>query len=374
MRVASLRPPGLIAISPLSAQDDLYLEDIYPGGIKTTPATGDVWPAIAMALSGGREIAPQTEAQYLQHPLWDEFWQQISMHTKWDTLTVPVLGIGAWNDTLVPGGAPANWIGLQRAGNRHNYLITGPWGHASTGPNDPLPQGAQLAWFDHWLKQLPSAPLPAAAVTSFEQPRPGAGTGWHSYASWPPPRMNRTRWALTADQHMAPAAGPAGTASFTTLPTDVGTGSGKNGAVSPTQRDGQVLTFDSAPLSQSLAIAGSVVVGLRAALSSSDGNFKAVLYDVAPDGTATFLNFGYRRASHRLSDQHLAEIVPGKVTTFPVELFPTHWRFAPGHRLRLRVYGGEATELMPEPVPVTTTVSLGKGGSSVVLPIVPDSG
>jgi hypothetical protein len=46
-----------------------------------------------------------------------------------------------------------------------------------------------------------------------------------------------------------------------------------------------------------------------------------------------------------------------------------HWRFAPGHRLRIRVYGGHSTELVPQPVPVTTTVALGAGGSTVSLPV-----
>jgi putative CocE/NonD family hydrolase len=37
MRVMSLHPPGLLAVSPLSAQDDLYREDIYPGGSSPPP-------------------------------------------------------------------------------------------------------------------------------------------------------------------------------------------------------------------------------------------------------------------------------------------------------------------------------------------------
>lgn len=372
MRVAALHPPGLQAISPLSAENDLYLEDIYPGGIKSTPGTGDTWPGLAMALSGGREIAPYTEAQYLEHPLWDDFWRQISMTTKWRRIDVPILALGAWNDTLVPGGAPANWIGLHRAGNDRNYLIMGPWGHASTGPNAPLPPGAQLAWFDHWLKDLPGAPLPSSAVTSYEQPTPGAGRGWREFPRWPPPGTRPVSWALTHDGHVAPVAGPPATASYTTLPGDVGdNGIADNGSTSPTERPGQVLVFDSAPLESDLPIAGSVVVDLRAALSYSDANFKAVLYDVAPDGTATFLNEGYLKAGHRRSDEHPAAVTPGEVTTFPIRIFPMDWRFAAGHRLRLRIYGGESTELVPEPVPVTTTVSLGEGGSTVRLPVSP---
>jgi predicted acyl esterase len=105
MAARRARPPGLLAISPVAAEDDLYREDIYPGGIKSTPGTGDFWPVFTAAVSGGRELAPVTYAQYLEHPLWDALWKQISMWTKWSRITTPILAIGGWNDTLVPGGA-----------------------------------------------------------------------------------------------------------------------------------------------------------------------------------------------------------------------------------------------------------------------------
>ena len=374
MRVASLHPPGLRAILPVSAEDDIYREDVYPGGIKSTPGPGDFWPTLTVALSGGREIAPLTYAQYLQHPTWDDFWQQISMWTKWSKIDVPVLGMGGFNDTLVPGGTIADWVGLHAAGKRRNYAIMGPWTHASTGPPFAVAQGAQLAWFDHWLKRRPGAPLPNAPVTSFQQPLTEAGTGtglgWRSFPSWPPPGTRPTAWALNVGGTIAPQPDRVATASFTTLPTDHGdNGITDNGAPPPDERPDQTLTFDTAPLTAAIAIAGRVVVGLRAALDQTDGNLKAVLYDVAPDGTATFIQEGYLKASHRVSQVNPTPVTPGVVTSLPIEIFPTDWRFGTGHRIRLRVYGGHATELMPQPEPVTTTVALGRGGSSVTLPV-----
>lgn len=378
MRVASLDPPGLLAISPLSSEYDLYDENIYPGGIKTTPGTGDDWPVITVALSGGREIAAYTYAQYAEHPLWDSFWQQISIMTRWNRIKVPVLGISAYNDDLVPGGAPANWIGLQKAGNPQNYMIVGPWGHDTTTSSEAtLPAGAQLAWFDRWVMGLKSAPLPSSPVTSFEQPTPGAGRGWESFSSWPPPQDQTEDWALNPGNSISPAPSSAGTESYTTLPSDAGyTGVNNNGAVSPTQRPpvdgiaGESEVFDSAPLTEPLAIAGTVVVRLRASLSYTDGNFMVLLYDVAPNGTATFLQEGMLKASHRFEVNGApVPVTPGAVNDFPIEIFPVHWRFAAGHRLRLMVYGGESTWLVPEPVPVTTKLSLGRGGSTVSLPV-----
>jgi hypothetical protein len=321
-----------------------------------------------MGLSGGREIAAMTYAQYLEHPLWDDFWKQISMWTKWDRVEVPVLAIGAWNDTLVPGGSPMNWIGLNKTGNPQNYLIIGPWAHGAA-PAEDLPPGAQLAWFDRWLMQQPRTPLPTYPVTSYEQPFPGAGRGWQNFASWPPPGTRPVRWALTLDDEISSEPGPAGTKSYTTQPTDAGdSGANDSGAVPPGERSDQTLVFNTRPLAQELVIAGRVVLDLRASLSQADGNLKAVLYDVAPEGAATFLNEGYLKASHRLSHEAPTPVTAGDVTDFRIEIFPMHWRFADGHRVRLRIYGGHSTELTPESSPVTTTLSLGEGGSTVSLP------
>jgi hypothetical protein len=396
MRVASLHPPGLLAISPLSSEYDIYMENIYPGGIKGNPLTLDDWPLATELLSGGRELAAETEAQYLQHPRWDSFWQQIAVSTKWNQIKMPILGIGGWQDETVIDGAPVNWAGLDATGNQQNYLIVGPWFHASTGPPYEMPAAgpstpttsaptlAQLAWFDHWVMGLRTAPLPSSPVTVFEEPTgvlvegvypnqtptqlpagQDSGRGWQDYSSWPPPGIRDISFDLTRDNTLALAPGPAAKESYTTYPTDAGSTSpgGQVGSSS------QTLVFNTARLKQDLAVVGSVVVHLRASLSYTDGNFKAQLYDTAPDGSATFVKEGYLKASHRFSQERAVPVAPGSLTDFSIQLFPIDWRFGKGERLRLMIYGGESTELAPEPVPVTTTVSLGAGGSILSLPI-----
>lgn len=147
-----------------------------------------------------------------------------------------------------------------------------------------------------------------------------SGHGWQDYSGWPPPGTHEETQSLTLGDQVATAAGAAGTRSYTTYPTDEGyTGIVDSGTVSSSA---QKLVFGTSPLKQDMVIAGSIVVHLRAALSSTDGN-----------------------------------------------LIPMYWRFATGHELRILVYGGESTELMPEATPVTTTVSLGRGGSTLTLPV-----
>jgi hypothetical protein len=385
LRVASLNPPGLMAILPISGEYDIYDQSTYPGGIMANPATLDDWPFADVALSGGRELAAETYAQYVQHPLWDSFWQQIAVSPKWKQIKIPVLDIGGWQDDIMIGGAPTNWMGLRAAGDPQDYAILGPWYHATTGPPYNLPMGAQLAWFDHWVMRLKSAPLPTSPVTTFQEPTgvipegestfmnptelpagENSGAGWQSYSSWPPPGTHNVSYALTGGNTLAVAPGPATKESYTTSPTDAGSTSDIPGQIGPTA---QTLVFSTLRLSQALTVAGNIQVNLRASLSYTNGNFKALVYDVAPNGSTTYVQDGYLKASSRVSLSEDAPVVPGKLTDFSIRFYPMDWRFGVGNELRFVIYGGESTELVPEPVPVTTTVSLGAGGSTLSLPV-----
>ena len=63
----------------------------------------------------------------------------------------------------------------------HTWAIYGQWPHLSpvayesecdTCVPEPLPSGVTLAWFDHWVMQLPNVPLPKKPVfLSEEGPR-----------------------------------------------------------------------------------------------------------------------------------------------------------------------------------------------------------
>jgi len=95
------------------------------------------------------------------------------------------------------------------------------------------------------------------------------------------------------------------------------------------------LHFDSAPVADDVVIAGEPRAHLRAALSTADGNLVVRLQDVASDGTSFVMTTGWLRASHRTGHEHPALLTPGQPYDFDVALWPTHWRVAAGHRLRV---------------------------------------
>jgi uncharacterized protein len=356
-RVAALQPPHLVAIAAFSSQDNLYLDDPYKGGMwdPSQPA----WPTIAQAFSGGRIQAAAEIAIWHSHPTWDAFWQQIAISTKYAQIQVPVLATGGWEDTLLGPGAIGNYLGLRS----HDWTIYGPWPHAnpfafpgSQPPPNPVPPGALLGWWDHWLRQQTDAPLPSSSFTSFEEPQ-SASAGWQQLGTWPPSDVRSTRLALTSDGRLDQKAAaddvtlqePA-LAQLTILP---------NGAAA----------FDSGALGGDTVVAGSVDVHLHATLDEPDANFYVQLLDVAPDGTSTLIKEGFLRASHRTSDTNPTPVTPGTPTDFDIRVIPDDWRFAAGHRIRLVVSGGDPTKIEPVPYPVTVAISTGRRASYALFPL-----
>lgn len=340
--VAVNRPPHLKAIIPTNALHDWYENTIYRGGIYS-PRIRD-WQ---------RSTAPATLQTYAAHPLYDDFWRGRSVMTRWDRLTVPTLEINGWYDRY-RDGMVKNFL----AQPEHVWLVSGPWDHG-----DPATQyagigpGAYLAWWDRWLGGDRHAPLPAARVTSYEIPGPGAGTGWQQFDQWPPRDAHSLTLTLRRDGSLAAGPGASGEAAF-----DVNTGTGA-------PSEGQQLRFSTAEVKRDVVLAGDATLTVRAAFSASDGNIAAVLYDEAPDGTRTRITAGWLKASHRHGHTEPAPVTPGTRHDLPVHIWPTHYRIAAGHRLTLRVSSDDYPEIDSDVPAGRVTVAVGARGSTLRLTV-----
>ncbi len=363
-RVASLQPPHLVTIVPARAYASMYMEALYPGGIEGPSSFA--WADYEATVNPGRADADAMKAQWRAHPLYDDFWQQWDITRRYQRIKVPVLGYGGWYDVFKPGMIE-NYQGLRD----HAWLVMGPWLHEpyDSASFAPAGYGATLAWLDRRLLGLKSAPRPRARVTSFEMPRSG-GRGWQQFPDWPPPGAAPVRLALRSDGGLAPRPGPAGTRSYVVNPFDgpaVGDFSDELGAEHPAHdqqaADVQRLTYTSAPLSRDVVVAGPVNVRLRAALSAADGNLVVKLEDVTPDGRSRQATVGYLKASHRLSHERTTPIVSGQLTDFDIEVWPTHWRFQAGHRLRIAITSGAVPAIVTDAPMGTVSVASGRGGS-----------
>lgn len=364
------RPPHLRAVMPQQAPTDLYTDDIYIGGMKRTPVAADWWPLAVSAATWGRVPFSRVWSAWLRHPRRDSFWEGIAIGSKLGRVEVPVLAVGGWDDPLFRRGSLRNYEALVAAGHGdRTWLVYGPWAHSYVVdwpacrvlpvcvPHRRLPTGVVLSWFDHWLKELPGAPLPSARVTTFEGPWGSVGGGWEEHAAWPPQDTEPVDLPLRADGGLGDAAGPAGVASFTQRPA-----AGLRGRV-------ERVSFTTAPLGEDRVLAGDITLTLRARYSRSDANLHAELFERRADGSVRRVNDGWLRVSHRDSHANPSEVTPGEEVTLQLEIWPVHRRVPAGARLVLRLSGGAVTEVLPQRRPVRTDVATGTGGSTLRLTV-----
>jgi predicted acyl esterase len=375
--VAALNPPHLLAIVSITAADNMYSDSRYKGGAFV--AWGPDWAALCGALSYGGCNTALIDSQYAANPLDNAYWQQQSVDNTASTLKVPDLQLEGWQDTDFPTGAER--IFQETKSNNHEdsgtWVLQGPWGHAGSPACTPSGGcGVTLAWFDHYLMQLPGAPLAPARVEMAQMP---TGTKYQLFDDWPPPASQPLDLRLNSGTTLETSAGVAGSNSYTVSATDPAT------AGTPAEQTSQFLRFESAPLPNDVAVVGNPLLHLIASLTATDGIFVAQLEDVAPDGTTTFATGApwYLKASHRLSNSSLTPVVPGQVAPYNVPTWAVDWLFPAGHRIALKIASAvdvnppatsPGPNTMAEVAPSgTVTLSTGQGGSFLELPVLPST-
>jgi predicted acyl esterase len=344
-QAAAEQPPHLLATAPMISPGSLYSDVIYPGGVKTTERGDiDVWPVTAQLLSLNRINADDEYAANRAHPTYDDYWQPRAITPRVSSIKVPILGIGGWLDANFRSGMLAN----VEAALDNTWVIYGQWPHLSpvayqtdcnTCVPQPLPSGVTLAWFDHWVMQLPSVPLPLKAVFVSEEGPRGAGKGWQQ-VTWDRSASSRPHYQLSSDGTLAPASTASAVMTFH----------------EPAEPDaaGGSAAFTSAALSADHVLTGHAELHLRATLSAADANFYVELIDLDAKGHETLVNDGFLKASHRDSDTAPVAVTPGSAIDYVIRIRGEHYRFVAGHSVRLRISGGKSTSL----VPVTEAVDI----------------
>ncbi len=422
---AELRPPHLAAITPAVAISDLYREGYTHGGIPNLffdaqylavqgapgtlgPNTDPALLADTVAAKLGQSPPGTIAFDYLARPDDDAFYRDRSPIYRAGRIEVPALILGGWNDGL-GRGAPEMYRRLARRQGVETRLWIDPCTHKGCGPpfaplTTPPDAGDPAAHlFEFLAKYLADAPAPRRPPVEYYVQ--GAGK-FAEARSWPPPRTKFRRYRLgsgTLEPQGEPAA--SGEASYVSNPlAGLSMALDKYGTVAASpyvpldQRlEGpNGLTFRTAALDEPLTLAGPMALHLVASSSATDTDWYAKLADVAPDGSESIFAEGALRASHRALDRKRSlpgrpyhthtdptPIEPGRSYAYDVEIWPTAYRLAPGHRLQLRITSSDLpthfpghvrvdrddpSRLQVEPFgPTTNTVRLGE--SYLALPV-----
>jgi putative CocE/NonD family hydrolase len=347
--LASTRPPQLKALSVQLYSSDrtsswfpggsFHLEMALPWAI-TRAANADAEAArravVGGALAKGylhlplsdadRFAGGETVAQYqdwLRHPGPGPHWDPIDFSA---VSGIPTLLIDGWYDyhmpylvqdcqRLIASGTPVR-------------LVLGPWEHL-TMDND-LSDRETLAWLDEHLRGRPGE---APRVRYCIQP----SAGWRDATRWPPEPTPAT-FHLGTGGRLTENADDDGPDLFVYDPADPTLALGGAAIAPPPVSGGRdqaeresrpdVLVYSTDPLPDDVLVIGSPTAEIHLQSSAVSTDVFVRLCDVGADGTSWNVTDGFLR------------LRPDGVVTVAVELAPTAYRFAAGHRIRLQVSSG----------------------------------
>ena len=336
-------------------------------------------------MTGGFEFLPTKDypgldsglAKYyydwLAHPDFDEYWQNLCIEDRHSEIDVPALHFGGWYDIFL-GGTIRNYLGMTKSGASENArggqkLVIGPWAHGARGSTmagshyfgimaDPAAtdiDGMHMRWFDHWLNEGKNGITEEAPVRIFVM----GDDVWREEEEWPLARAQETKYYLHSGgkANSKQGDGTLGVESPQSEAPDVflynpahpvpTTGGAlccnpyyaANGAYDQNQVEDRqdVLVYSTPPLAQDMEVTGPVTVTLWASTSATDTDFTAKLVDVCENGCARNLTDGIIRARYRDSMSNPTLLKPGKAYCYDIDLWATSNVFKAGHRIRLEI-------------------------------------
>lgn len=358
MRTAARRPPALKAIIPIVGMIDMEHDFAHPGGVRGGFASllswgvGNLAAQLLPPLHAHHSEAEQSrwrkrlhEAEpymldLFRHGPGDPVWRERVVDPS--TITVPSLCVAGWRDLFCDSS-----IRAYEEIPAPKKLIAGPWMH--TQPQDSpfdaldfLP--IALRWWDHWLRGIDNGVMDEPAVRLFTQ---GSQPAWRAYKSWPPAKAELSL-ATGADTTLSAGPGddrPEGviarylpdptTGPLSGLWSNATAGFGL--PLDEHEDDSRAVSATSEPVTDDITISGRPEVTVRLATGSGNGvpeRIVARLTDVDPQGRSTLIASGLVR-------------VPAPTDEVRVALWPTSYRVAAGHRLRVVLGDSDFPRLWP---------------------------
>jgi len=409
--------PAIKAASPQAPMTDLFFsDDAYHGGAfmlsanysfysNFTPFTKPGTDSVRLPPNG---IGPDSYAFYLKmgatsnldvfmnppgapprnplftdqlrHTTYDAYWKARDLSQHMHNIHCAIMVVGGWFDAEDISGPMKTFRAIDKDNpGITSTLVFGPWTHGGwnggTGdhlgdvyfdgsPSEYFRQNIQFPFFEHYLRDVPVKALPKAYV--FET----GSNAWHQYDAWPPkpatPKMlyfhangglsfDAPSGQEGSDQYISDPAAPVPFVSYITNTTPQRYMDDDQRFAS---RRPDVVTYETAPLTEDVTLAGPVSPKLKIASTGTDSDFVVKLIDVYPDDYVAApsddkhivngppVNMGgYQqlvrgepmRAKFRNSWEKPQPLVPGQLATVNFSMPDIFHTFRKGHRIMVQV-------------------------------------
>ncbi|MGV9709350.1 CocE/NonD family hydrolase [Gordonia sp. NPDC003424] len=281
----------------------------------------------------------------VEHQTYDDFWAERNCRAALADVDIPVYLGCDWDNVIMHlPGTFTSWEALSHNPNvRMSLLPAGglnwPWESMHI---------EALAWYDHWLKGADTGIMDGDPI---RYAMPGSDQ-WRTATTWPPAESTIVEYALRADGILDPDEGEPGTRTYFHVP--LGMSMPRSADPAHDQNPADRLVWDSPATDAPLDLAGDFELRLDATITGVDTAWIAILYDVAPDDTATPITGGWLRASLRTVDEDRSRpgkpVLPcttpvaipvGEQVTYRIPVVANARHLASGHRLRLVVAGSD---------------------------------
>lgn len=292
------------------------------------------WPLVAADRKLLGTVMPFYQ-DWLAHSAADDpYWDDRVFSDTVERVEAAVDLVTGWHDIFLPGQM-RDFRRLRDAG-RTVQLTIGPWSHFSRGLTAEATKRAAEVLRGHLIENTgmpPGAPV-RVYVSGARQ--------WREMSDWPPPDTLTQTWYLHHDGGLSPStplvSQPDHYRYDPADPTPAlgGPGLGKarlDNASLEARPD--VLTYTSAPLHEPLEVIGAVAAQVHLVSSRVHTDVFVRLCDVDARGVSTNVCDGLQRLS-----QDRPPAASDGTRRADVALWPTAYRFAAGHRLRVQISSG----------------------------------
>jgi predicted acyl esterase len=312
-------------------------------------------------------------AEWFRHPTYDDYWRDEDCTLHFDKMNVPCFTIGSWYDFMNQGSI-ASYHGRQHKGGRNSRgvqkLAIGPWLHGRTNKSNKVgqlvyPKNASwqvhdhmVRWFDHYLKGKDNGVTDEPTVRYYVMGAIGEegapGNVWRSANDFPPAAM-ATSLFLHEGGGLS-AVKPKANLSSTSYESDPLhpmsiPGRGFPGArdARPFEKQAQVRTFTTEPLSAPVEWTGRAKVELHLSSTAPDTDLLVRISDVYPDGRSILIVDYPLRARYRQGFEQEVFMKEGEIYTCKWDIGWLSQIFNKGHRIRVTVASTGAPLYEPNP-------------------------